>query len=83
MLHITFPHYPKFLSNSSTPEKGEVFVRIEAKSYEVAPTINKAESFCQMMNEVPGSVVQGICQSLCPSKLKIKHFQVFPCTSWQ
>ena len=41
------------------------------------------QSFCQMMKDMPGSVVLDICQPLCPSKLKIKHFQVFPCTSQQ
>lgn len=76
MLHITFPHHSKFLSNLSTPEKGKGFVRNAAKSYEPAPAINKAESFCQMMKDMPSSVVRDICQSLCPSKLKIKHFQV-------
>lgn len=83
MFHITFPHYSKFLSNCSTPEKGNVFVRNAAKTYELAPAINKAEIFCQVMKEVPGSVVLDICQSLHPSKVHIKHFQVFPCTSQQ
>lgn len=43
-----------------------MFVRNATKSYEPAPAINKAESFCQMMKDVPGSVVLGIRQSLGP-----------------
>lgn len=42
MLHINFPHYYKFLSNLSTPEKGKLFVRNAVKAYELAPAINKA-----------------------------------------
>ena len=55
-----------------------MFVRNAAKTYELAPAINKAESFCQVMKDVSGSVVLDICQSLHPSKVQIKHFQVFP-----
>lgn len=83
MCSITIPHYSKFLSNFSTPEKVNVFVRNAAKTYKLAPAINKAESFCQVMKDVSGSVVLDICQSLHPSKAQIKHFQVFPCTSQQ
>lgn len=83
MCSITIPHYSKFLSNFSTPEKVNVFVRNVAKTYKLAPAINKAESFCQVMKDVSGSVVLDICQSLHPSKAQIKHFQVFPCTSQQ
>lgn len=67
MRHVTFSYHSNFLSNSSTPGKGEMFVRNATKSYELAPTINKAESLCQMIKDMPCSVVLGICQSLCPS----------------
>lgn len=66
MLHISLLSYSKFLSNSSTPEKGETFVRNATKTYELAPTINKAESFCQMMKNMLGSVAVDICQYVCP-----------------
>ena len=80
MLHTTLSSYSKFLS---TPNKREMFVRKATKTYELAPIINKAESFSQMMKDVPGSVVLDICQSLHPSWLKIKQFQVFLCISQQ
>lgn len=80
MLHTTLSSYSKFLS---TPNKREMFVRKATKTYELAPIINKAESFSQMMKDVPGSVVLDIYQSLRPSWLKIKQFQVFLCISQQ
>lgn len=49
-----------------------MFVRKATETYELAPIINKAESFSPVMKDVPGSVVLDICQSLCPSWLKIK-----------
>lgn len=67
MRHVTFSYHSKFLSNSSTAKKEEMFVRNATKRYELAATINKAESLCQMMKDMPCSVVLGICQSLCPS----------------
>lgn len=43
----------------------------------MAAVLRKAESFCQMMKDVPGSVVLGTCQPLCPSKLRIKFSRYF------